>query len=114
MWFRQGLAPPRQLLVVFAVALIPAVTGVWLTWRLIEQDRALGRQRALERLESAADRLVAATQQSLSRLQESISSPGQPPEHTALVIAQRDSIQTAPPGALPYLPVLPAVPDPPP
>ena len=112
MWFRQALAPPRQLLVVFAVTLIPGVTGVWLTWRLIEQDRSLGRQRTLERLESAADRLVAATQQSLARLQKFTSLPGaQAPEHTVLVVAQRDSIQTAPPGALPYLPILPAAPE---
>jgi hypothetical protein len=87
MWYRQWLSPHRQLVAVCAITLIPAVAGTWLTWRLIEQDRSLAKQRALERLESAADRVVAASQQSLSELENQIPDSGHAPEHTVLVTA---------------------------
>jgi hypothetical protein len=46
-WFR----PPRPLLVAFlAFALAPVAALGWLGWRLLEQERALERQRAHERL----------------------------------------------------------------
>src|SRR5260221_14007940 len=120
MWFRQWLAPPRQLLVVFAITLLPAVAGGWLTWRLIEQDRSLARQRNLEGLESIADRIVAVSQQRLSELESRVSAlsaeskGGHAPEHTVLVTAQRDSIEVNPSGALSFYPVLPSAGEPPP
>jgi len=51
---------PRSFLTV-ALAAIAVLIGAigWLGWRLIEQDRALARQHMTERLDSAADLLVA-------------------------------------------------------
>ena len=111
MWSRLWLSPSRQLLIVLAIMLIPGAAGIWLTWRIIDQDRSLARQRSFERLESVADRIVAASQQSLSELESQFA--GDPPQHLVLVIARRESIETKPPGALPYYPVLPAAAEPP-
>jgi signal transduction histidine kinase len=113
MWLRQWLAPPRQLLVVFAITLIPAVAGGWLTWRLIEQDRSLARQRNQENLESIADRIAAVSQQRLSELDNRVAALSAP-EHMVLVTVQRDSIEVNPSGALSYYPVLPSAEEPPP
>jgi signal transduction histidine kinase len=50
------LRPPRQLLTLFlAIMLVMATALGWLSWRLLEQDRALESQRAQERLDNAAD-----------------------------------------------------------
>jgi len=43
-----------------SVALLFAGALGWLGWRLIQQDRALARQRRVEHLEAAADRVSAA------------------------------------------------------
>jgi len=69
-WFR----PPRRLLVLFlAVTVVPASALAWLSWRLLEQDRALENQRIQERLEHAADLIAAAIEQQLSRALERLS-----------------------------------------
>jgi signal transduction histidine kinase len=62
-WFR----PPRHLLALFlAVTVVPATALAWLSWRLLEQDRALESQRIQERLEHAADLIAAAIERRLS------------------------------------------------
>ena len=62
-WFR----PPRHLLALFlAVTVVPASALAWLSWRLLEQDRALENQRIQERLEHAADLIAAALERRLS------------------------------------------------
>ena len=52
---------PRRLQGLFlAVTLLFAVAVGWLGWKLVEQDRALARQRRVEQLEAAADRVAGA------------------------------------------------------
>jgi signal transduction histidine kinase len=51
---------------VVGVTLVPLATLVWLGWRLIEQDRALEDQQVRQRVERAADLIVAALQQAVS------------------------------------------------
>ena len=49
---------PRKVQALFlAVTLLFAGALGWLGWRLLQQDRALARQRRLEQLEAAADRV---------------------------------------------------------
>ena len=66
-WFR----PPRHLLALFlAVTIIPATALAWLSWRLLEQDRALASQRVQEQLEHAADLVAADFERGLADIQE--------------------------------------------
>ena len=56
MAFREWFRPPRHVLTIFlSVAVVSAVALGWLSWLLVEQDRALDVQRRQERLEQAAD-----------------------------------------------------------
>ena len=108
-WFR----PPRHLLVLFlAVTAVPATALGWLSWRLLEQDRALENQRIQERLEHAADLIAAALHRRLTDLEEqlpalAISPPADFPEGGLIVIFQGESIQAHPRGRLLYYPFLP-------
>ena len=55
---RKWFASPRRVLILFfAITLIPAAALGYLTWRLIEQDRSVAKQRLQERLDQAADRI---------------------------------------------------------
>ena len=66
-WFR----PPRNLLALFlAVTVIPTIALGWLSWRLLEQDRALASQRVQEQLEHAADLVAADFEGRLADIQE--------------------------------------------
>lgn len=65
-WFH----PPRHLLALFlAVTIIPAATLAWLSWRLLEQDRALASQRLQEQLERAVDLVAADFERRLTDIQ---------------------------------------------
>ena len=61
-WFRS----PYGFLAPFLVLTIgPSLGLVWLGWRLVDQDRALEKQRIDERRERAADQVVAVLQRAL-------------------------------------------------
>ena len=66
--FSTGRArPPAQLVGLIAgITLVPLVTLLWLGWRLLEQDRLLERQQSQDRLERAADLVVAALQRAIT------------------------------------------------
>jgi hypothetical protein len=70
-WFQ----PPRHLLASFLVfALAPVAALGWLGWRLLEQERALERQRAHESLQNAADRIGATLARQLTEIEQRLSS----------------------------------------
>ncbi len=124
-WFR----PPRPLLVAFlAFALAPVAALGWLGWRLLEQERALERQRTHESLQNAADRVGAALARQLTeiegRLSSLVATPDRELESTAsrlgshledalIVVLSPRGIDGYPPGRLLYYPFLPSVPEPP-
>jgi cytochrome c-type biogenesis protein CcmH/NrfG len=61
-WFRS----PYGLLTAFLVLTLgPSLGLVWLGWRLLDQDRALEKQRIDERREQTADQIVASLQRAL-------------------------------------------------
>ncbi len=99
-----------------SVALLFAGAVGWLGWRLLLQDRALARQRRLEQLEAAADRVIAAMYRRLAELEEALADPrvGPVPPESVLVRARRDRVVVHPPDGLLYLPVTPAGAEPPP
>ena len=120
MRFFEALRPPPLLLGSFlAIMLALGAALSWLGWRLLEQDRSLESQRARERLEYAADRIVAELRGSLSELDDLVSAllapsapgfpvPKEPPEDVLLLVAGPQTVQAYPNGRLLYYPILPS------
>ena len=115
MWLPDWLPPSRRLLVMFAgVILVPALALGWLAWRTLDQDRALERHRAEERLQRSADLVAATLQERLRALPEQV--PGlfaaarAVPEDSLLISFHGSVAQTRPPGRLLYLPAAPVTP----
>jgi hypothetical protein len=109
MTMRAWLSPPRRLLALFfAVTLAPAAGLVWLGWRLLEQDRQLETQRAMERRESAADRIVGILQQELSASRQFLADPGRIAELTTegsvVVLLQPAGLTVQPASGVLYQP----------
>jgi len=103
-WFR----PPRHLLALFlAVTVAPASALAWLSWRLLEQDRALENQRIQERLEHAADLIAAALER---RLSEAVD---QPPDAAKDALAVTFTPRGVEARGLLYHPFVPPAPHPP-
>ena len=70
---KQRLRSPYHLLWIFlSIALVLVAALGWLGWQLLQQDRALSRQRAEERVEVAADLITAALQRDLSELEQDL------------------------------------------
>ncbi|MBI4462720.1 MAG: GHKL domain-containing protein [Acidobacteria bacterium] len=120
-WFR----PSRHLLALFlSVAFVLAAALGWLTWRLLEQDRALESQRIQERMDSAADLITAGLQRSLSETDEQLKQLSVLPDsqlnvtaseygkHLApgalIVVFRPRNIEAYPQNRLVYYPFLPA------
>jgi len=116
---RQWFQPPRHLLVWFvAVTVVPALAIAWLSWGMVQQDRALESHRLQERLESAANLAAAALDRVLSEIEEQlVNAPDSSrPEHLApgAVIAVFDArglVRHSGQGLL-YYPALPRPPEP--
>jgi len=124
-WFR----PPRALLVSFLMfTLAPVAALGWLGFRLLEQERALERQRTHEGLQNAADRIGATLVRQLAQLEEQLGSlvvaPDRQVEATAselgrrlddalIVVSSPRGIDGYPPGRLLYYPFLASAPEPP-
>jgi len=107
---RTWLRPPRDLLMLFLlVMLAPAATLVVLGLRLVEQDRALERQRLTEQRESVADRAVMSLEQALTATEMGLANPKiwNAEEDALRVVFHSKDIEVTPPGRLLYYPVLP-------
>jgi hypothetical protein len=73
---RAWLRPPRNHLILFGVVLLlPAAALIALGVRLLDQDRALARQREGEILEHAADQGVRSLDQDLAALRKRLAGP---------------------------------------
>jgi len=102
---------PRHVITLFLlIALTPILALAWLSWRMIQQDRALEAQRIQERCEHAADLAVSRLQRFLGELEEQFSSfagggeiraslPG-----VALVAFAENAPDRAAGASLPYYP----------
>ncbi len=105
------LFSPRNLQGLFlAVTLLFAAALGWLGWRLLQQDRGLARQRRLEQLEAAAERVTAALYRRLAELEEALADPAHAriPAGAVLVRARPAGMEVRPPDGLLYYPVVPA------
>ena len=108
---REWCRPPRHVLTIFlSVAVVSAGALGWLSWLLVNQDRALDVQRRQERLEQAADRATAVMQGALADLELRLtSSPsrssGLPPGVVIVIAGPTGVIDVVrPDGALLYYP----------
>jgi hypothetical protein len=127
---KQGAWASRRLLVMFlATTLAPAVGLGWLGWRMIQQDRALERQRVQERREHAAELGAAALQRMLAQIEEQLTSLSTLPpslivqsapklgklqDGAALVVLGQSGVLQHSGVPLAYVPVAPPAPEPPP
>lgn len=110
MRLHRWLRPHRSVLVpLLAVTCLPAVALLWVSWRMVEQDRALASQRLQERLEHAAAAAVSALDRRLSASDAQL--PfflDAPPETLAdgavLLIARGDAVAAYPHGRVLWKP----------
>jgi tetratricopeptide (TPR) repeat protein len=110
------LSPRRIQGLFLALTLLFAAAVGWLGWRLLEQDRALARQRRLEQLEAAADRVTGALYRRLAEFEELLArgGSGRLPPGTVLLRAKRGSVEVSPADGLLYQPFVPERPVAPP
>lgn len=102
--------PPRNVLVLFiVVAAVSVCALVWLSWRLLKQDRALENQRVQERLERAADLIVTSLDVGLSEIENHLSALSDPGDHAASVAFSPNEVEVRPAGRLLYYPFIPQV-----
>ncbi len=108
-----------------AITLFLAAALGWLSWRLLQQDRALASQQAQERREIAADLAATALEKNLSALEEQLmglvaGGPRRTPftrdlsSDSVLVVLDPAGVEALPIGRLLYHPFLPKTADPPP
>ncbi len=64
---RPARSARRLVALIVGVTVVPLATLLWLGWRLAEQDRVLEHQQVQQRVERAADLIVAALQRAGSR-----------------------------------------------
>jgi signal transduction histidine kinase len=92
-----------------AVAAVLVSALVWLSWRLLAQDRALENQRIQERLEGAADLIITSLDLGLSEIENRLSLVSDPGDHALSVSFGPGEVKTHPGGHLLYYPVVPQV-----
>jgi signal transduction histidine kinase len=103
---------PRNVLVLFiAVSAVSVSALVWLSWRLLRQDRALENQRIQDRLERAADLIVTSLDLGLSEIENRLSALPDPGDHALAVSFSPRGAETHPAGRLLYYPFIPQVPE---
>jgi len=108
----------RNLLLLLAVVGCLAVSQVWLTWRMVEQDRDLAAQRSRERLEHVADLALAQLSSSLGEwtlgltdletFPPPVALKAQLPPEVTFIRITRQSVVTSPVRPLLFVPDFPS------
>jgi len=123
---REWLRPPRHLLVMFlAITLLLSAALGWLSFRVLQHDRALRDQQAQERRELATDLAATALEKNLSAVEEVLASleasdlsqktsayAAGLPADAVLLLFDATSIEAWPKGRLLYYPVVARVQEP--
>src|SRR4051794_16674219 len=90
-------APRRLIILVLAMTLVPVVMLLWLGWQVLRQDRMIeGRQRA-DRVERAADLVVAALQRAIAASEQRLAARSSDWPEGAVALAFRDGVPSASP-----------------
>ncbi|MBN8730442.1 MAG: HAMP domain-containing histidine kinase [Acidobacteria bacterium] len=95
-----------------AFTLLTGATVGWLGWRLLAQDRALARQRKVEQLEAAADRVTGALYRQMAEFEELLlaGEQGRLPVAAVVLRSQNQQIVVSPPDGLLFQPAIPPPP----
>src|ERR1700675_3668574 len=98
MSFNRSALPPRNLIaLIIGITLVPLATLLWLGGRLLEQDRVLEGQQAQQRVERAADLVVAALQRAVSTSQQRLAAGGEQwPDGTVAVSFREGRVEAQP------------------
>jgi len=100
--------PPRRVVALFlAVSAVSVSALVWLSWRLLKQDRALENQRIQERLERAADLVVTSLDLGLSEIENRLAVLSDPGDDALSVAFGPGEVEALPAGRLLYYPFVP-------
>jgi len=104
------LGPGKIMALFMVVAAVSAVALIWMGVRLLQQDRALEKQRLEDRREAVADRVVAELEQTL--LEEELRLTGASPQPVGddalIVIAGPAEFYVRPEQSILYYPVVPS------
>jgi signal transduction histidine kinase len=104
------LRRPRHVVVLFiAVSVVSVAALIWLSWRLLEQDKDLENQRIQERLERAADLIVSSFDLGLSEIENRLETLPDPGANALSVAFGPLKVETRPAGRLLYDPFTPPV-----
>jgi len=104
-WFR----PPRYVLTLSLLVTLAGILAMgWLGWELLDRERLVEKQRALEGFESAADRAVSLFQRETAALERFLSmDPASAfPEATVAFTADGRGFRVQPLGGIVYFPAL--------
>ena len=102
--------PPLTLVALIAgVTVVPLLILVWLGWRLLEQDVALEQQQIQQRVERAADLVVAALRHKVSAIEQQLNSADPDwPDGVFAAEFTNDRIRVQS-GGVAFLPVVPGL-----
>ena len=93
---------------VLTITVVPLAVFLWLGWKLTQQDHAIERQQRRERLQLAADKVIAAVDRAISASEQALAAGKTDwPDGAVAVTFADDRIAVAPPGRLAYLPSFP-------
>ncbi|MBI4906041.1 MAG: hypothetical protein HY820_20575 [Acidobacteria bacterium] len=115
MFTKELAIPPRPLVALIAFITLVALTVLsWLGWRLLEQDRLLESQQVQQRVERAADLVVAALQRALALDGQRLAAGNPRWPDGAVSFVFRDGTMTAYPSVrVAYLPMVRPLREPP-
>jgi signal transduction histidine kinase len=97
----------------FAITIVPIGVLVWLTWRIVNQDRALEQQTIRDRVERAADAISEQLRRELARLEAGTrrspdSVVGRDDSDALIITFVNDRVSARPPRRLLYYPTMPS------
>jgi len=104
----------RLVALIVAITVVPLAILVWLGWRLIQQDRLLEQQQVQQRVEHAADLLVAALQRALADADRYLGPRPDPlPDGAVVVTFRHQEVEIVPVDRVAFVPIPHALPEPP-
>lgn len=104
---RSTLPPKTLIALIIGITVAPLATLLWLGWRLLEQDRLLEGQQIQQRVERAADLVVAALQRALALSEQRLAADNKQWPDGAAAVTFRDSRAEAyPRERVAFLPVV--------
>ena len=109
---RSGQRPSYIIVLIAAATVVPLVTLMWLGWRLLDQDRMLETRQVQDRVERAADLIVAEIERAISASGRRLVSGNEAwPEGAVALVFERGRVRVYPRDRVAYVPVAHALPE---